>query len=49
MGQDEYNKRTLEVRIARLRKKLIDAGAPGDCLKAIRNEGYQLCAPLHIR
>jgi DNA-binding response OmpR family regulator len=51
MGQDEdeYNKRTLEVRIARLRKKLIDAGAPGDCLKAIRNEGYQLCVPLLIR
>lgn len=51
LGQEEdaYNKRVLEVRIARLRKKLIDAGAPADCIKALRNEGYQLCTTLQIR
>ena len=51
VGQEEedFNKRTLEVRIARLRKKLIEIGAPADCLKALRNEGYQLCTPIHIR
>jgi len=51
LGQDgdAYNKRVLEVRIARLRKKLIDAGASADCIKALRNEGYQLCTLLQIR
>lgn len=51
IGQEEdaYNKRVLEVRIARLRKKLIDAGAPAECIKALRNEGYQLCTTLQIR
>jgi len=51
MGQDEevFSKGSMEVRIARLRKKLIDAGGPADCLKALRNEGYQLCASIQIR
>lgn len=50
-GQDDeaHNKRSLEVRIARLRKKLIELGAPVDCIKALRNEGYQLCTPIQIR
>ena len=47
--EDNYNKASLEVRLTRLRKKLIEAGAQTDCLKAIRNEGYQLCVPLEIR
>lgn len=46
--EDNYNKASLEVRLARLRKKLIEAGAPADCLKVIRNEGYQLCVLLEI-
>ena len=51
LGQDEddYNKRSLEVRMARLRRKLVDVGGPDDCLKAIRNEGYQLCVPVVIQ
>ena len=51
MGQDEdhYNKASVEVRVTRLRKKLIEAGAPAECLKAIRHEGYQLCVPVQIR
>ena len=48
-SEDHYNKASLEVRLTRLRKKLIEAGAPTDCLKVIRNEGYQLCVPLEIR
>ncbi len=46
---DEFRKATLEVKVVRLRKKLIEAGAPTDCLKVIRNEGYQLCVLLEIR
>ena len=51
MGQDEegFSKRSLEVRMTRLRKKLIDAGGPADCLTAVRNEGYQLCMSIQIR
>jgi len=51
MGQsvDGFNKASLEVRMARLRKKLIEVGAPAGCLKALRNEGYQLCVSVHIR
>lgn len=51
MGQDEdhYNKASVEVRVTRLRKKLIEAGAPAECLKAIRHEGYQLCVPIQVR
>ncbi len=48
-GEDDFNKASIEVRIARLRKKLIDVGAPTDCVKALRNEGYQLCVPIQIR
>ncbi len=51
MGQsvEGFNKASLEVRMARLRKKLIEVGAPAGCLKALRNEGYQLCLSIHIR
>jgi DNA-binding response OmpR family regulator len=51
LGQDEdhFNKASVEVRIARLRKKLIEVGAQADCLKALRNEGYQLCVPILIK
>lgn len=43
-----YPKSSLEVRIVRLRKKLIDAGADVSCIEAIRSHGYQLCIPLQI-
>lgn len=50
LGQDEegFKKSSIEVRVARLRKKLISVGAAPDCLKALRNEGYQLCIPVQI-
>lgn len=35
-------KTSLEVQIARLRKKLLQAGAANPTIKSIRNEGYQL-------
>lgn len=40
------DKRALEVRIVRLRKKLEKAGARTPTIKAIRGSGYQLCVPL---
>lgn len=43
-----YPKASLEVRIARLRKKLVSAGAPPHCIESVRNHGYQLCIPLQI-
>lgn len=38
----DVSKTNLEVRIARLRKKLSQAGAEGQSLEAIRGVGYQL-------
>lgn len=38
-----YPKSSLEVRIVRLRRKLVDAGAPATCIESVRNHGYQLC------
>jgi len=43
-----YPKASLEVRIVRLRKKLIEAGAPTGCIEAIRSHGYQLCMPVQV-
>jgi DNA-binding response OmpR family regulator len=36
------------VRMARLRKKLNDAGAEGVAIEAIRQFGYQLVTPIEI-
>lgn len=46
--EDGFNKASVEVRVARLRKKLIGVGAPANCIKAIRQEGYQLCVEVRI-
>lgn len=45
---DEFRKATLEVKIVRLRKKLIEAGAGPRCIRSVRLVGYQLCVPLQI-
>lgn len=45
---NELAKRALEVQIARLRKKLEQAGAPAPTIKAIRGVGYQLCIPIAV-
>lgn len=39
---DARGKASLEVCVARLRKKLTQAGFPAPAIKSIRNEGYQL-------
>lgn len=45
--KDQIKKPAVEVRIVRLRKKLIAAGAIGHSIKSIRNQGYQLL--VHVR
>jgi DNA-binding response OmpR family regulator len=45
---DAKAKAALEVHIARLRKKLVDAGVAAPAIRAIRNEGYQLIEPVRI-
>ena len=44
---DETSKATLEVRIARLRKKFVEAGVDKS-LRALRGDGYQLLVDIHI-
>lgn len=46
--KDEISKAAIEVRIVRLRKKLIAAGAIGQSIKSIRNQGYQLLVRVSI-
>ncbi len=43
-----YPKASLEVRIVRLRKKLVEVGAPAACIESVRNHGYQLCISLQV-
>ena len=40
---------SMEMRIARLRKKLASAGAPQPCIKAMHKVGYTLCCPVVMR
>ena len=49
-GRDgEVTKAAIEVRIVRLRKKMIAAGAPGQPINVIRNHGYQMSLRIDIR
>ncbi len=43
-----YPKASLEVRIVRLRKKLVAAGAEANCIEAVRGHGYQLCIAVQL-
>jgi DNA-binding response OmpR family regulator len=43
---DTAGKNALGVRVVRLRKKLLAAGAGEPTIKSIRNGGYQLCVPV---
>lgn len=45
---DETMKNSIAVRIARLRKKLVDLGAEGVVIESIRNIGYQLLVHTEI-
>ena len=50
LGKDDApSAGTLEMRMARLRKKLVSAGAPSPCIKAARNSGYTLCCPVTVQ
>lgn len=46
---DDNEKKALVVHITRLRKKLLDAGAPEPTIKATRGIGYQLCSQIRIK
>lgn len=45
---DETMRNSIAVRIARLRKKLVDLGAEGVVIESIRNVGYQLLVYVEI-
>ena len=45
---DDTMKASISVRIARLRKKLVDLGAEGLVIESIRNVGYQLLIHIEI-
>jgi DNA-binding response OmpR family regulator len=45
---ESYAKASLEVRMVRLRKKIVEAGADSSCIESVRNHGYQLCIPLKV-
>ena len=48
LEMDGLNKASLEVRIVRLRKKMLEAGASGSVIESIRGIGYQLCVSVQI-
>jgi len=47
-GNAEDPKAALEILIARLRKKLLQAGCPELAIKSIRNWGYEISVPLQL-
>lgn len=47
-GEADFSKHTLEVQIVRLRKKLMQAGAIDQPIKAVRGQGYQLCIKIIV-
>ena len=48
LNDDDEGKAALEVRITRLRKKLLAAGAPDPAIKALRRFGYQLVTSVSL-
>lgn len=50
LGQAESlpSKASVEVRLSRVRKKMIDVGAPNSVIKAIKGYGYRLNSPINI-
>ena len=49
LGQgEEMSKENLEVKLGRLRKKLIACGAPAPAIQSIRGVGYRLCVPVRV-
>jgi DNA-binding response OmpR family regulator len=48
LDPETYSKSSLEIRIVRLRRKLLDVGAGAGCLRAVRGKGYWLSEPIEI-
>lgn len=48
LDPETYSKSALEVRLLRLRRKLVQVGAEPVCLRAVRGAGYALNVPLRI-
>jgi DNA-binding response OmpR family regulator len=48
LDQDACAKSALEVRIVRLRRKLVDVGSPEPAIKSLRSIGYQLLTPVQM-
>lgn len=48
MDLDEAFKASLAVRMVRLRKKMVDAGAQGNAIESLRNVGYQITTHIEI-
>lgn len=49
LGQGEViSRENLEVKLARLRKKLLQSGAAAPAIQSVRSLGYRLCCPLSI-
>lgn len=48
LDPDTYPKSSLEVRIVRLRQKLVSCGAKKGCLRSVRGRGYQLTEAIEI-
>ena len=47
-GDTLPSKASVEVRLSRIRKKLIDVGAPDNAIKALHGYGYKLCVPVQL-
>jgi DNA-binding response OmpR family regulator len=45
---DAVSKDNIEVKLGRLRKKLIACGAPAPAIQSIRGCGYRLCVPVRV-
>jgi len=49
LGQNEQSKSNLEVRIVRLREKIMALGEPRSCIRSIRGSGYELCVSIALK
>lgn len=48
LGEENASRGAIAIRITRLRKKLAEAGAPEEALRAVRNQGYRLFIGLAV-
>ncbi len=48
LGEETASPTAIAIRISRLRKKLAEAGAEDEALRAVRGEGYRLYIDLRI-